>query len=120
MARKQSSPELSSLACEVLNDPKATEREKRLAGSILSQDETKGNAPMNEDEARALFPEETVEFNVLSRNRDMSAKRRAIAAVWMIDGEQLRQSIVIPDGPHGLSAAAHTLRDHIDAMKGAK
>lgn len=44
VAGRQSSPELSSLAAEVLRDPKATDREKRLAGSVLSQDETKGQS----------------------------------------------------------------------------
>lgn len=39
---KQSSSELSSLAAEVLNDPNSTARERRLAASVLSQDETKG------------------------------------------------------------------------------
>jgi hypothetical protein len=55
MARKESSSELSSLAAEVLSDPNATDREKRLAASVLSQDETPGGSgrparPLDADE----------------------------------------------------------------------
>lgn len=39
---KETSDELSSLAAKVLSDPEASDREKKLAGSVLSQDETKG------------------------------------------------------------------------------
>jgi hypothetical protein len=34
---KQTSPEIAALAAEVMNDPNATEREKRLAGSCMAQ-----------------------------------------------------------------------------------
>jgi hypothetical protein len=40
MPRKESSPELSKLASQALRDGYASEREKRLAASVLSQDET--------------------------------------------------------------------------------
>ena len=43
MAKKQSTPSLSTLAAKVLANPKSTKTEKRLAGSVLSQDEKKGN-----------------------------------------------------------------------------
>lgn len=39
---RQSSDEMSSLAASVLRDPLATPREKSLAASVLSQDETSG------------------------------------------------------------------------------
>ncbi len=43
MATKQSSPKISSLAAKVLAGKKATPAEaKKLAGSVLSQDEKKG------------------------------------------------------------------------------
>jgi len=42
MARKQSTPPISSLAGKVLANPKSTKTEKRLAASVLSQDEKKG------------------------------------------------------------------------------
>ena len=41
-ARKQSSQPVSSLAGKVLANPKSTTTEKRLAASVLSQDEKKG------------------------------------------------------------------------------
>jgi hypothetical protein len=34
---RSSSPEVSSLASQAMRDPEATEREKRLAASVLSQ-----------------------------------------------------------------------------------
>lgn len=40
---KQSSDRMSSLASEVLRDPEASERERSLAASVMSQDETKGS-----------------------------------------------------------------------------
>ena len=47
MARKQSTPPISTLASRVLSgDKKATPADaKRLAASVLSQDETKGQKP---------------------------------------------------------------------------
>ena len=43
MARKQSSPKVSTLAAQVLGGKKATQKEaKSLAASVLSQDEKKG------------------------------------------------------------------------------
>jgi hypothetical protein len=43
MTKKQSSPRVSTLASKVLQGKKATPAEqKRLAGSVLSQDEKKG------------------------------------------------------------------------------
>lgn len=120
MPRKETSPEVSALASRLLRNPQfATEDNiKALAASALGQDETAGQEPMTEEQARALFKDETVEINTLSSSRDGSPKRRALRASWAKDGEQFAQSIMIPDGPHGLSAAAHTLRGHIDAMNG--
>ncbi len=44
MAKKQSSPKVSSTAGKVLQAGKATPKQaKELAGSVLSQDEQKGN-----------------------------------------------------------------------------
>lgn len=44
MARKQSSPPVSTLAAKVLAGKPATPTEqKRLAASVLSQDEKRGN-----------------------------------------------------------------------------
>lgn len=40
--KKESSDELSSLAAKVLRQKNATPEAKRLAGSVLGQDETKG------------------------------------------------------------------------------
>jgi hypothetical protein len=42
MAKKQSSQPMSSLAGKVLANSKSTKTEKRLAASVLSQDEKKG------------------------------------------------------------------------------
>ncbi len=42
MAKKQSSSSVSSLAGRVLANDKSTKTEKRLAASVLSQDEKKG------------------------------------------------------------------------------
>jgi len=42
MTKKQSSDELSSLASKVLRDPSESTKAKKLAGSVLSQDEAKG------------------------------------------------------------------------------
>jgi len=52
MPKKESSPELSKLAAEVLNDPNATEREKKLAASVMSQDETPGDGKKDPEEWR--------------------------------------------------------------------
>lgn len=41
---RQSSARLSSLAARVLRDPDATPRERSLAASVLSQDETPGQS----------------------------------------------------------------------------
>jgi hypothetical protein len=122
MPRKETSPRVSAIASRVMRDVQtATEDDiKALAASALGQDETQGQKPMTEEEARALFKDESVEINTLNSNRDGSAKRRSMAATWTKNGETLRQSIMIPDGPHGLSAAAHTLRGHIDAINEGK
>lgn len=44
MAKKQSTPKLSTLAAKIISgEKKATQKDaKRLAGSVLSQDEKKG------------------------------------------------------------------------------
>lgn len=44
-ARKQTSPKLSTLAARILNDSKKASQAdaRRLAASVLSQDEKKGN-----------------------------------------------------------------------------
>lgn len=44
MTKKQSTPSTSSLAAKILAGQKATQTDaKKLAGSVLSQDEKKGN-----------------------------------------------------------------------------
>lgn len=44
MAKKQSSPKISTTAGQVLQSGKATPKQaKQLAASVLSQDEQKGN-----------------------------------------------------------------------------
>jgi hypothetical protein len=46
MAKKQSSPKVSSIAGKVLAGKKPTQPEaKKLAASVLSQDEKKGQSP---------------------------------------------------------------------------
>jgi len=45
MAKKQSSSKLSALAARVLSNPKSGKAAKRLAGSVLTQDETPGQKP---------------------------------------------------------------------------
>lgn len=46
MAKKQSSSNVSSIAAKVLAGKEATKTEaKKLAASVLSQDETKGQKP---------------------------------------------------------------------------
>jgi hypothetical protein len=42
MPKKQSSPKLSSLASKVLRGKNESTTAKKLAGSVLGQDETKG------------------------------------------------------------------------------
>jgi hypothetical protein len=43
-APRVSSSRMSSLAAQVMRDPNATDREKSLAASVLSQDETPGQS----------------------------------------------------------------------------
>lgn len=50
MAKKETSNELSRLAAQTLSDPAATARERRLAASVLAQDETKGFRVSNQVE----------------------------------------------------------------------
>lgn len=119
MPRKQTSPEISTLAAEALADPKASPREKSLAASALSQDETAGQSPMTEAEARDLFPGEQLEFYTVASNRDGTPKIRSMAATWAHAGVGMRQSMLIPPGEHGIGKAAHMLRDLIDLMKEA-
>lgn len=111
MARKQSSPSASSIASRVLKDPQfATEDDiKTLAGSVLSQDETAGQAK-TEDDVRKMFPNVDLEFTTLS------STRKGLSASWGDGKERFRQSITIPNKPDGLGIAADILRQAVDAL----
>lgn len=59
MPRKQTSPEISTLAGKMMNGKRPTrEEELRLAASALSQDETPGQAPRPRS-TKALNPRAT-------------------------------------------------------------
>lgn len=119
MPRKQTSPKVSAIASRVMKDVEsATPADiKALAASALGQDETAGHGPMTEDEVRALFPNEDLKIENLGHGV------RSISASWEVlddrgKPQQRRQSIMIPNGEFGLGAAAHTLRELVDELKG--
>ncbi len=75
---KESSPEMSSLAAKVLADPNSTATEKSLAGSVLSQDETKGQGqPIPIEQGLGLRPLDAIPAR--SRNDPPLATRTAPA-----------------------------------------
>jgi hypothetical protein len=66
MSHRETSDELSSLAAEVLGDPDATPRERRLAASVLSQDETRGRRGASGRPAEPIPDEEPLELTELA------------------------------------------------------